>query len=117
MQLEAGMPDFVKLLIQHRPKALRGQSLIEAMQVDRYQPRRLAAHYERWRTTPEQLYRASPSLVFAVIGQAKMHGKISPEAESNILARLLTHWALRRTLEASATHASRSNKLAAVPVI
>ena len=61
MQLEAGMPDFVKLLIQHRPKALRGQSLIEAMQVDRYQPRRLAAHYERWRTTPEQLYRASPS--------------------------------------------------------
>jgi hypothetical protein len=46
-----------------------------------------------------------------------MHGKISPEAESNILARLLTHWALRRTLEASATHASRSNKLAAVPVI
>jgi hypothetical protein len=116
MQLEAGMPDFVRLLIHHRPKALHGQSLIEAMQVERRQPRRLAAHYERWRTIPEQLYRAPPSLVFAVIGQAKMNGKISPEAESNLLAKLLTHWALRRTLEASAACESCSNTLARVPV-
>jgi hypothetical protein len=40
--------------------------------------------------------------VFAVIGQAKINGKISPEAESTILAKLLTHWALRRTLDSSA---------------
>jgi hypothetical protein len=116
MQLETSMPDFIRLLIHHHPKALHGQSLIEAMQVERRQPRRLAAHYERWRSAPEQLYRAPPSLVFAVIGQAKMNGKISPEAESNLLAKLLTHWALRRTLEASATCESCSNTLARVPV-
>lgn len=116
IQLEASMPDFVRLLVHHRPKSLRGQSLIEAMQVEKRQPRRLAAHYERWRTAPEQLYRAPPSLVFAVIGQAKMNGKISPEAESNLLAKLLTHWALRRTLEASAVCESCSNTLAEAPV-
>jgi hypothetical protein len=116
MQLEAGMPDFVRLLIQHRPKALHGQSLIEAMQVERRQPRRLAAYYERWRTAPEQLYKAPPSLVFAVIGQAKMNGKISPETESHLLTKLLIHWALRRTLEASAAYASRSNTPARVLV-
>ena len=117
MQLEAGMSDFVRLLIHHRPKALHGQSLIEAMQVEKRQPRRLAAYYERWRTAPEQLYRAPPSLVFAVIGQAKMNRKISPEAESNILAKLLTHWALRRTLEASAVCASHSSTRVGAPVI
>jgi hypothetical protein len=101
-QLEAGMADFVELLVNHRPKALHGRSLLEVMRVETRQPHRLAAYYEEWCTAPAQLYRAAPSLVFAVIGQAKINGKISPEAESTILAKLLTHWALRRTLDSSA---------------
>uniref|UniRef100_UPI000B7D8C07 hypothetical protein n=1 Tax=Candidatus Entotheonella palauensis TaxID=93172 RepID=UPI000B7D8C07 len=109
MQLEAAMPDFVKLLIHHRPPSLHGQSLLEAMQVEKRQPKRLAAYYNQWRASPAQLYRAPPSLVFAVIGQAKMNQVISPEAESHILDKLLTHWALRRTLRSSAICASRSS--------
>jgi hypothetical protein len=42
--------------------------------------------------------KASPSLAFAVIGQAKSDGQITPEEESDLLASLLTHWALQSTL-------------------
>jgi hypothetical protein len=45
--------------------------------------------------------RASPSLVFAVLGQARADGTISPEAESGLLADLLKEWALRSTLDSS----------------
>ena len=44
------------------------------------------------------MYRASPSLVFAVLGQARAGGRASPEDESRLLAKLLTHWALASTL-------------------
>ena len=42
-----------------------------------------------------------PSLVFAVMGQARSDGKISPEDESLLLCKLLTFWALRATLNMS----------------
>ena len=38
------MPGFVTLLINHRPKALRGASLLEALAVEERQPDRLAAY-------------------------------------------------------------------------
>lgn len=44
------------------------------------------------------MYQSSPVLVFAVIGQARADGILSPEHESILLGRLLTHWALRNTL-------------------
>lgn len=100
--LEAGMPGFISLLVNHRPKALRGVSLIEAMAVEERQPARLAAHYQSWRASPVRIRAAPPSLVFAVIGQARADGQMSPEEESNTLANLLTYWALRGTLDTSA---------------
>jgi hypothetical protein len=45
---------------------------------------------------------ASPSLVFAVIGQARADQQISPEEESRLLTNLLTYWALRGTLDMAA---------------
>jgi hypothetical protein len=44
-QLLESMPAFVALLINHRPRALRGSSLIEVMDVAQRQPARLAALY------------------------------------------------------------------------
>jgi hypothetical protein len=115
-QLEAGMTDFVKLLVNHRPTALHGRSLLEAMQVETRQPHRLTAYYEHWRRAPAQLYRAAPSLVFAVIGQARVNGTINPEEESVLLAKLLTHWALRRTLASSPVCAALASAQAGAPV-
>lgn len=100
--LEEGIPSFVTLLANHRPPSLRGRSLSEVMAMDDRQPARLAATWQAWRASPARLRDAAPSLAFAVIGQARADGLISPEEEGNTIANLLTHWALRSTLDTSA---------------
>ena len=111
------MPKFVALLINHHPKALRGHALLEVMAVEERQPARLSAYWRSWNISPEKMRTAPPSLVFAVIGQAKMDGKIIPEEESNTLADLLTHWALRSTLDTSAICAALPRVRVGAPVI
>ncbi len=100
--LQATMPGFVSLLVHHRPQALRGKSLLEALAVHTRQPARLSAYFQAWRHAPKKMRAASPTLVFAVIGQARAENLISPEEESRLLARMLKYWALRETLETSA---------------
>lgn len=104
-RLEASMPGFVALLANHRPKTLRGKSLIEAMVVSERQPLRLAAYYQSWRHSPQRMRAAPPSLVFAVIGQARADGHLGPEEESRMLVYLLTYWALQSTLNTSTVSA------------
>jgi hypothetical protein len=101
-RLQESLPEFVAILINHRPKALRGHSLREALNVEQRTPGRLAALFGVWNRAPPQMYRAPPSLVFAVLGQAKADGSMSPEDESDLLAKLLTFWAMRSTLDMSA---------------
>ncbi len=100
------MPGFVTLLTNHRPRALRGRSLIEAMDLAPRRPARLRGLYRQWLAAPTLMYRAAPSIVFAVIGQARADGTMTPEAESEVFAKLLTHWALRTTLDVSAACAA-----------
>ena len=52
------------------------------------------------------MYKARPIMAFAAIGQGRAEGKITPEEESVVLGKLLTHWALTSTLEAAAGCAS-----------
>jgi len=96
------MPAFVSVLAAHRSAALRGRTLVQALDVDSRRPGRLQALLESWRQTPERLYCAAPSLAFAVISQARARGQLTPEEESHLLTRLLTHWALRGAAGASA---------------
>jgi len=96
--LEASMPEFVELLVNHRPPKLRGHTLAEAMPLADRTPELLRAHYARWRESPHLMREAPPALVFAVVGQVRIEGKISPEEESRMLAYLLTYWAMRSTL-------------------
>lgn len=101
-RLQESLPEFVATLIGHRPKALRGRSLREAMNVEQRTPGRLTELFAAWNRAPEQMYRAPPSLVFAVLGQARADRSMSPEDESELLAKLLTFWAMRSTLDTSA---------------
>jgi hypothetical protein len=100
-ELQATMPAFAAVLIDHRPPALRGSSLAEVMNTGARQPARLAALFRSWQAQPSEMYRAKPTLVFAVMGQARSDGKLSPEDESLLLCKLLTFWALRATLDMS----------------
>lgn len=96
--LEAALPAFVKLLINHRPKALRGKSLREVMPVAQRQPTRLRALLRAWLHRPQDVGLPLPTLAFAVIGQGRADHAIDPEHESQLLARFLESWALHGVL-------------------
>jgi hypothetical protein len=99
--LEETMPEFVSLLLEHRPKSLLGKSLREVMVPEERQPARLAALFEAWGREPDAMRRAPPTLACAVIGQARADGRITPEQEAQTLSGLLNYWALRSALESS----------------
>jgi len=101
-KLLAGIPALVSLIVHHRPKALRGAALAEAIERYPRQPARLAARYASWRRAPALMKETPPTLALAVIGQALADGVLGPEAESALVAKLLRHWALRRTFGDSA---------------
>jgi hypothetical protein len=101
------MPGFVALLLNHRPRALRGHSLMEVMDLAERQPRQLVARFEQWRSSPGLMTQAPPTLALAVLGQAKVNGLISPEHESDTLASLLTHWAWKSVRGISAACAAQ----------
>ncbi len=100
-RLEAQMPAFVTLLVNHRPARLRGRSLPEVMRTDMLTPERLGALFTSWSADPAAMYRARPTMVFAVLGQACADRRLSPEDESALVGKLLTFWALKTTLDTS----------------
>jgi hypothetical protein len=104
--LHRTVPAFVALVVNHRPRLLRGKSLGEVMAVDDRRPDRLTDLFQKWRAFPAQMYAAPPSLVFAVVGQARMDGHLEPEEEGTLLADMLTHWAMRYSLDTTAQCAS-----------
>ena len=105
-RLVATIPAFVSLLVNHRPPALRGRSLPEALEVAERQPAQLTALFQAWSRYPAQLYDARASLVFAVVGQARADGLLTPEDEGVLLVKALSHWALRSTLDTAFVCAS-----------
>jgi hypothetical protein len=108
--VEATIPEFVALLLQHRPERLGGRSLGEVFTFEPIRPDRLADLYRRWQLSGHAMNHmidAPPSLVFAVIGQARSEGRINPEEEANTLERLLSYWAVRETLQTLSRAAPR----------
>jgi hypothetical protein len=111
--LEGTLPAFVDLLVGHRPRSLRGRSLDEVMPLTERRPTKLAGHYRRWRSSRHELRNAPPTLALAVLGQARFIGMLEPEQEGRIVANLLTYWALRSTLTASALSAAAARPVPA----
>lgn len=107
-KLQGSIPEFIDLLVNHRPRSLRGRALADVLSVTNHQPSRLAALHKAWERKPSAIRFAKPSLAFAVIGQARADEKISPEAESRLIGDLLTHWALHGSLGTSAMCAART---------
>lgn len=112
------MPRFVELLLTHRPPKLRGRTLAQALpRGEELQPARLLERFREWRATPGRMQGAPPTLAFAVLGQARAEGALSPEAEGRALAELLRYWALRSTLDTSAecaAHVRQAGRAAAL---
>lgn len=111
--LERTIPGLVAVLVNHRPPMLRGRTLREAFDTAELRPARLRALLARWRSAPQAMYQARPTVVFAAIGQGRADGTITPEEESVVVGKLLTHWALMSTLAASAVCVARPARRAA----
>jgi hypothetical protein len=109
------VPAFVSLLAHHRPRTLRGNSLTEVMATAGRQPARLVSLHAAWGGNPARMRHAPPSLVFAVMGQARADGTITPEAESRVLCEMLTFWALRGTLDLSSYCSERVRSRMSAP--
>jgi hypothetical protein len=99
--LEATMPRFLRLLVEHRCGALRGEPLVRAFDIPDRRPARLRALYRQTRGNPIAMQSLAPTLAFAVLGQAKQDRRLTPERESRVMAELLTRWGLRRALRES----------------
>lgn len=95
-QLEMILPDFVKLMTQHRSDSLKEQTLQELFPIRQRQPEKLRQLYDQLIRQPESAVKASPTLVFAVIGQARADNRISTTTESRLLGKFLNHWAIGR---------------------
>jgi hypothetical protein len=106
--LEQTMPAFVDFLVAHRPATLSHQPLADVMVTRERQPEMLSALLSSWQAHPDKMRSAPPSLVFAVIGQARSDGAITPEKEGTLLADLLKHWALHGSLDTRAICADRT---------
>ena len=95
-ELEQEMPDFVELVIQHTNPALQGNKLIDLFPVEERQPAVLQRLFRQWKQDPLLIPQAAPTLVFAVLGQAKSDLLIDAEEESRILTQQLRNWAYHR---------------------
>jgi hypothetical protein len=92
-QLQRILPRFVQLVVGHRSKPMGNRRLMDILPVRTRQPGRLMQLFLRWQKQPEEWLKHPPSLVFAVVGQARAEGRLAPNVENQLLTRCLTHWA------------------------
>ncbi|MDX2306441.1 MAG: hypothetical protein NW226_26770 [Microscillaceae bacterium] len=95
-QLEEVLPEFVSLLINHRPESLQGKKLVDIFPLKDIQPARLSYLFKKWQSGQLDIYQLKPCTAFAMLGQARFHKQINAFAESEWITRLLSHWALKR---------------------
>lgn len=98
--LEATLPELAALIAGHRPAALLGATLAEALATADRHPLALAALIRRHRG-PSELATLPPTLALAAIAQARAASVMSPEREAHLLGALLTRWALGQNLGAA----------------
>ena len=96
----------------HRPASLGGRRLREVLPTAGRDPRSLTDLAQRWRTERRAYRAARASLAFAVLGQARWAGLVSPEDESRIVSDLLTFSAVRSTLDLTQTCSAHTTTLA-----
>ena len=92
--LEATLADFAQLVVLHKPAKLRGLEVRQLFALQHRQPQQLRSLYQGWRHNQSLITKQRPTLVFAVIGQARADDVITPFTENKLLSKMLRHWAL-----------------------
>jgi hypothetical protein len=102
--LEGCMPQFTTLVSNHRNKNMKGKSLVNLFPITARQPATLKNLYQDWLHQPKKMTQSNPSLIFAVIGQARADSLIDAESENKLLSRLLRNWAWYRAEDRLVPH-------------
>lgn len=96
--LRTTMPDLISILVGLRPEKLRGRALGEVLRNPALQRVSLLERFGGWTADADRMALEPPTLAFAVLGQARASGQLTPERESRLLKRLITTWAVRSSL-------------------
>jgi hypothetical protein len=94
IEREAG--SFADLLLNHSTQEMKGKKLIELFPLMETNPVNLKQLYKLWKTGKTRLQAMRPTLVFAMLGQAKFNLAIDAAEESNVLMQRLRQWAFNR---------------------
>jgi hypothetical protein len=117
-ELRSTIPHFVSMLVEHRPERLRGRSLGDVLSNPELQREQLLSRFHRWKARPSSMAQAPPTVAFAVLGQARASGRLTPEREARLLRQLISAWAVRSSLEtARATTRSPARMFVGQPAI
>ncbi|CAM2156239.1 conserved protein of unknown function [Pararobbsia alpina] len=92
--LDRAIPEFVATLLSLRPPSLHGGELKTLLRLPDRAPLHLIDTWERVRSRPQQYLADTPTLAFAVLGQARYSGLLQANDELKVIASLLERWAL-----------------------
>lgn len=95
-ELEEEEENFVQLILQYKAAALKGKTIAAIFPAQQRQPQQLQQIFRQWKAMPNLIERAPPTLVFAVLGQAKFDLTINARQENNLLTQQLRQWAYNR---------------------
>jgi hypothetical protein len=107
--------EFAEFLAAHRPAALRGLSLREALRVHERSPRQLRRLWRQWSGDTTAIAMARPTLAFAAIGQARFDRGLSAAEDGDLHARLLQAWALAGAVSVASRPSPRMVALSSDP--
>jgi hypothetical protein len=94
--IEKEMYPFVDLVLNHSTIEMKGKRLIELFPVMKRKPENLKQLYQLWKAKKTNLSALPPTLVFALMGQAKFDFAIDASEESSVLSQQLEQWAFTR---------------------
>jgi hypothetical protein len=106
--LDRSIPEFVTFLLALRPAVLAGRTLGAALRLPDRHPHNLLRIWKTVRARPQQFLADTPTLAFAVLGQARHSGLLPADLELKVIAALLQRWALAGYLPWSAGSAQLS---------
>ncbi len=89
---------FADLLIKKRFISLQGRRLPDCLGVANKNPDKLRRIWEEHENSTTEIDKLKPTFAFAVLGQAKVDGKLFARNEDKIISALLQNWAVRRSL-------------------
>jgi hypothetical protein len=94
--IENKTASFVDLVLHHSTKEMKGKTLVKLFPVTERRPEILQRIYQLWKSKKTSIHGMRPTLVFAVMGQAKSDLVIDAAEEGNVLTQQLKQWAFNR---------------------